>query len=78
MYITKLNNTQRSLSVCSGIKVYVLGPVHMEVGDPGKVRLPALVGFNQSLHTISLYFLITFTCEVGYRPKAGCPVSRGR
>ena len=41
-----------------------LGPVRMELrgGD-----LPRLVGVtNLSIQLISLYFLIAFTCEVGY------------
>ena len=48
----------------------------MGVGDPRKVRYPTSVGY-QSLHTIPLYFLIAFTCEVGYLTEAGNPLSWG-
>ena len=54
----------------------LLGPVHMAVGDPRKGGTPPRWGY-QSLHTTTLYFLIAFTCEVGYLTEAGCPVSRG-
>ena len=49
---------------------HLLGPVHMEV------RYPPRWGY-QSLHVISLYFLIAFTCEVGYLTEAGNPLSWG-
>ena len=38
-----------------------LGPVHLEMGDLRQVRSPTLWG-NQSIHTISLFFFIAFTC----------------
>ena len=45
-------------------------------GTPARWGTPPRWGY-QSLHTISLYFLIAFTCEVGYLTGAGCPVSQG-
>ena len=41
----------------------------MEVGDQTSVG-------NQSLHTISLFFLVAFTWGVGYPTEAGYLVSR--
>ena len=39
----------------AAMRGYYLGPVHMEVGDPGKVKYPASVGLPISPYNLSLF-----------------------